>query len=85
MEGREMKRRFFVALRMTILAAAVMIGSQQRASAQWGWWGEKSGDDTLAEGYQSIEEVVVRLLYYCSAVKQLIFYGKLRYIYCMLT
>ena len=30
-----MKRRFFVALRMTILAAAVMIGSQQRASAQF--------------------------------------------------
>ena len=30
-----MKRRFFASLRMTILAAAIMIGSQQRASAQF--------------------------------------------------
>ena len=30
-----MKMRFFAALRMTILAAAVMNGSQQRASAQF--------------------------------------------------
>ena len=45
------------------------------------------GDDTVAEGYQSIEEIVVSLLYlfHYSAVKQLIFYGKLLYIYCILT
>lgn len=30
-----MKMRFFAALRMTILAVAIMIGSQQRASAQF--------------------------------------------------
>ena len=30
-----MKRRFFAALRMTILAVAIMFGSQQRASAQF--------------------------------------------------
>ena len=30
-----MKRRFFAALRMTILAVAFIFGSQQRASAQF--------------------------------------------------